>query len=179
MKKRGACLLLALVLCTLCACTEVPGDTSSQPPADPPATGAAPLTMDWYLNFSWFTSTWEGLVAEKITELTGVEIRFITPTGNEAEKLNSMIAGNSLPDFVTLGHWEPAITQMISDELVYPLNELADTYDPAFWDAADPQRVAWYTQPDGNLYAYPNSSYTPKDYEENPDIGSQQAFLVR
>ena len=59
---------------------------------------------------------------------------------------------------------------MIEKGLVYPLNELADDYAPEFWDAADPMAVSWYTQSDGNIYGYPNSSVTPKTLQEHKDI---------
>lgn len=65
-----------------------------------------PVTFDWYINYSWFTTGWgENIVSRKITEETGVNIRFITPSGNENEKLNTLIAADSLPDFITLGWW--------------------------------------------------------------------------
>ena len=68
---------------------------------------------------------------------------------------------------------------MIDKDMVYALNELADEYDAYFWEVSNEERVNWYTQPDGNIYGYPNSSVTPKDVEEHPEIGSNQTFLVR
>ena len=60
-----------------------------------------------------------------------------------------------------------------------PLNELADAYDPYFWEVSDPVAVNWYTQEDGNIYAYPNSSVTPQDVKENKLLNSNETFLVR
>lgn len=138
------------------------------------------ITLDWYVNYSWFTTPWgENLVSQKITEETGVNINFITPIGNETEKLNALIASDSLPDLITLGYWEPQIEQMIGNHMVYALNELADEYDPYFWQVADQAVVNWYTKEDGNLYEYPNSSTSPSDLKENKQIGSNQTFLVR
>ncbi|MCL2059151.1 MAG: extracellular solute-binding protein [Oscillospiraceae bacterium] len=138
------------------------------------------ITLGWYINFSWYTTTWGGnLVSDTITEETGVSINFITPGGNEREKLDAMISGGDLPDLITLGFWEPQIEQLIAGGLVYPLNELADAHDPSFWQVADAQRLGWYTRPDGNVYAYPNSSYSPADYDRRGNIGSNQSFLVR
>ena len=108
------------------------------------------VTLDWYINYSWFTTPWgENLVSQKITQETGVNINFITPIGNETEKLNALIASDSLPDLITLGYWEPQVEQMISNQMVYALNELADEYDPYFWQVADPDVVNWYTKEDG------------------------------
>ncbi len=198
MKKSFICLFISLALILpLCSC-------NSRPPAAPSATslpqrataavtdaGTAaqpgwlkhadePLTLSWYINFSWFTSAWGGnLVSDTITSETGVRVDFITPSGNEREKLDAMLESKMLPDFVTLGHWEPEISRFIDEGLVYPLNELADKYDPYFFQVANPERVAWYTYEDGNLYVYPNSSYTPSDYERHDNIGSNMGFLVR
>lgn len=139
-----------------------------------------PITFDWYVNYSWFTAGWgDNAVSKKITEETGVSLNFITPSGNESEKLNALIAADSLPDFITLGWWETQIDEMIEKDMVYALNELADSYDAYFWKVCDEGAVKWYTREDGNIYGYPNSSITPKDIKEHDDIASNQTFLVR
>lgn len=138
------------------------------------------ITFNWYINYSWFSTSWgENLVSQTITEETGVSVNFITPSGNASEKLNALIASDSLPDLVTLGWWEPQVSQMIQSDLVYALNELADEYDVYFWQVTDEVTVKWYTEEDGNIYCYPNSSYTPHDLAENDNISSNINFLVR
>lgn len=138
------------------------------------------ITLDWYVNYSWFATPWgENLVSQTITEETGVNVNFITPIGNETEKLNALIAADSLPDIITIGWWEPQVAEVIGKDMVYPLNELADEYDPYFWEVTNPVAVNWYTQEDGNIYAYPNSSVTPQDVEENDLLTSNETFLVR
>lgn len=138
------------------------------------------ITLDWYVNYSWFVTKWGGnLVSDTITKETGVSVNFITPIGNEVEKLNSLIASDYLPDLITLGWWEPQVSEMINNDMVYALNELAEQYDPYFFEVSDENVVNWYTQEDGNIYCYPNSSYTPKDLEEYDNIPANQTFLVR
>lgn len=138
------------------------------------------VELDWYINFSWFTTPWgEDMTSKKITEETGIDINFIVPAGNEAEKLNTMIAADTLPDLLTIGWWEGQINEIIESDMVYALNELADEYDPYFFKVADDARLGWYTKEDGNIYGYPNSSYTPSDYEKYDNIASNQTFLVR
>lgn len=138
------------------------------------------IAFDWYVNYSWFVTDWgNNLVSQTITDETGVSINFVTPNGDEDEKLNALIASNSLPDIVTLGWWEPQIDEMISKDMVYALNELADDYDMYFYDVVDQNVVNWYTHGDGNIYCYPNSSYTPEDLIEYDNIPSNQTFLVR
>ncbi len=138
-----------------------------------------PVTLDWYINYSWFVTGWgENIVSKKITEETGVSINFITPMGNEEEKLNTLITSNSLPDLITIGWWEPQVNNMISNDMVYSLKELADEYDIYFYDVANKTVIDWYTSPDGELYCYPCSSCVPQDLEKG-NIGSNQTFLVR
>lgn len=141
----------------------------------------SPITFDWYMNFSWFASKWgEDAVSKYVTDKTGVSINFIAPAGNEAEKMNTMIASGKLPDFITLGWWEDAVKQMIEGELVLPLNELAENYDPYFFKVTDPAKLEWYKQDDGNVYGYPNASSSPKDFEQYKEFQtSNQVFLVR
>ena len=139
-----------------------------------------PVTLDWYINYSWYNTDWGGnVVSDKITEETGVSLHFITPSGNEGEKLDALIAADSLPDFITLGWWEPQVNEMIDEGMVYALNELADSYDPWFYQVCDTDVVNWYTKEDGNIYSYPNSFFTAKDIETHDDISSNQTFLVR
>ena len=139
-----------------------------------------PITLDWYINYSWYSTPWgDNLVSKTITEETGVNINFITPIGNETEKLNALIASDTLPDLITLGYWEPQVAEMINQDMVYALNDLADTYDAYFWEVTDADVRNWYTQEDGNIYAYPNSATTLADLEENENTGSNQTFLVR
>lgn len=139
------------------------------------------ITLDWYINYSWFATKWGGnVVSDEITNETGVSVNFITPMGNETEKLNALIASDSLPDLITLEHSESQLDEMIDKEMVYALNELADQYDPLFWEVTDPVAVTWYTREDGNIYSYPNSTISPADFAEHPnEIGSNETFLVR
>ena len=138
------------------------------------------VDFTWYINFSWFTTPWgENLVSKKITEETGCNIEFIVPAGNEAEKLNSLIASDTLPDILTLGWYEGQVNQMIEDGMVYALDELANEYDPYWFEVADEGRVGWFTQEDGHIYGYPNSSFSPQDYEKYDNISSNQTFLVK
>ncbi len=138
------------------------------------------VTLDWYVNYSWFTVPWgENVVSRQITEDTGISIRLLAPAGNEKERLNAMISANSLPDIVTLGWWEPQVNVMIDKGMVYALNELADAYDAYFFEVTQEAVRSWYTAEDGNLYCYPNSTYMPSDYEMYDTIGSNQTFLVR
>jgi len=140
-----------------------------------------PIQFDWYIHFNWFSRSWgESRVSKYITAKTGVDVRFIVPAGNEAERLNTMIAGNALPDLITLGWWEGQIPQMIEAGMVEALNQLANQYDPYFFRVADAQKLGWYTRDDGNVYGYPNASYTANDFQRyRGQMTANETFLVR
>lgn len=140
-----------------------------------------PVKFDWYVNFSWFARHWgDSEVSKYITQKTGVDVNFIVPAGNEAEKLNTMIAGDALPDLITLGWWESQVPMMIDAGLVEPLDELAKKYDPYFFTVANNDKLGWYRQSDGHVYGYPNASYTPADYKKYAGkLTSNETFLVR
>ncbi|MGP0583469.1 extracellular solute-binding protein [Paenibacillus timonensis] len=163
--------------------TQESTEPAATPSADEPGwkSDTSPITFDWYLNFAWFPNKW-GVdpTSQYVTKKTGVDINFIVPAGNENEKLNTLIASGKLPDFITLGWYEDGVKKMIEGGLVEPLNKLAEEYDPYFFKIADPDKLGWYTQPDGNVYGYPNSSSSPKDYEQYGDTYvSNQTFVVR
>lgn len=177
-KKAAATVIILIMLWSMTACAAE--STLATTETETVTAEQGTVTLDWYVNYSWFAIPWgENLVSRTITEETGVDINFITPIGNETEKLNALIASDSLPDIITIGWWEPQVNEMVSKGMVYALNELADEYDPYFWQVTDPVAVNWFTQEDGNIYAYPNSSVTPQDVAENEEIMSNETFLVR
>lgn len=173
--KRVISVLLSLMLLAVVSSCGSPSDSAPEPDV-----GGEPVTLSWYVNYSWFTTPWgQNAVSKAITEQTGVDIRFIVPTGSETEKLDSMIVSNTLPDIITLWSLEPKISEMISSGLVYPLNELADEYDRQWYEVTNKGRLDWFTQPDGNIYGYPNSSFSYSDFKTYDKIYSNQTFLVR
>lgn len=183
MKRLIACIVSFLFVLGLAGCTEghpavpVSGEKESSSQS---VQESEEVTLDWYINFSWYHTPWGGnAVSRAISGRTGVNIRFISPDGSESLNLDALIAGDKLPDLVTLGWWEPQVDDIIERDMAYALNELADQYDACFLEVADPDRLNWYTEEDGNVYCYPNSSYSPADYKEGAGISSNQTFLVR
>ncbi|WP_418304221.1 extracellular solute-binding protein [Paenibacillus bovis] len=192
--KPALALITATILTMTTACSYFGGSKSAsegsnatpvkQASANEPGwkVDTSPITFDWYMNFSWYTgSDWgKDPTSQYITKKTGVSLNFIVPAGNENEKLNTMIASGKLPDFITLAWGEDAVKKMIEGKLVLPLNELAKQYDPYFFKVTDPAKLAWYTQPDGNVYGYPNASSSPEDFEKyGENYVSNQVFVVR
>lgn len=186
MKKVLSTVLILLVLTSIIFARGKTDTTSGTKPgtADAPgwiANADKPITFDWYIHFSWFARSWgNSEVSKYITEKTGVNVNFVVPAGNEAEKLNSLIAGDALPDIITLGWYEGQVPMMIDSGLVYALDDLAKDYDPYFFKVTNPDKLGWYTEADGKVYGYPNASYTPQDYETYAgNLTSNETFLVR
>ena len=180
MKKFGWIIIIMLLLCSCGTETENAESAAGEELTLCEQHAGDKVTLEWYVNYSWFTTPWgENAVSKKITEDTGISVRFITPKGNEREKLDAMILADSLPDIVTLGWWEPQVDVMIDRDMVYALNVLAEEYDAYFWEVTQEEVRNWYTKEDGNIYCYPNSTYQPGDYEGDHNIGSNQTFLVR
>ncbi|NLO84213.1 MAG: ABC transporter substrate-binding protein, partial [Clostridiales bacterium] len=102
MMKRFTLLLISLVLvAAMAGCTSVP-------PAISDSGEDSRILLDWYINFSWYSASFgNNAVSRALTDKTGVDIRFVSPEGNESVTLNTLIAGDMLPDLVTLGWWEP------------------------------------------------------------------------
>ena len=176
--------MVAAMALTGCSKKTAVSSAGSKTSADAPgwkADANQPIKLDWYISFSWFARHWgDSKVSKYITQKTGVDVNFVVPAGNEAEKLNAMIAGDALPDLITLGWWEPQVAMMIDSDMLWSLDELADKYDPYFWKVTDPVKVGWYRQSNGHIYGYPNSSYTSTDYEKyNGKLTSNETFLVR
>lgn len=138
------------------------------------------ICFNWYINYEWYNDEWkDSAVAQAITEKTGVTVNFKTPVGNSSNTLDTLIASNELPDMITLGYWEPQLKTLIDNDMVYPLNYLADKYCPEFYQVADPDSIKWYTYSNGNIYGYPNSSCSYNDYLNNKNLASNQVFIVR
>lgn len=187
MKRVLALVLMVLTVLALASCSKKKADVNlakAASSADSPGwkeNADKPIQFDWYVHFNWFSRQWgTSRVSKYITAKTGVDVRFIVPAGSEDDRLNAMIAGQVLPDIITLGWWAGQIPMMIDAGLLEPLNKLAEEYDPYFFKVANPDRLAWYTRADGNVYGYPNASFTPRDYELYPGkMTANETFLVR
>lgn len=135
-----------------------------------------PAKLKWYVNFDWYArSAWGvDVVSKKIKEDMNIDVEFVN--GND-EKMNTMLAGEDLPDLMTFDRNMPAAKE--AAKFTLPLNKLAEKYDPYFLEhAAKPETLKWYTLEDGNIYGYPSFSTTTKDYESG-GVQGDQVFIVR
>ncbi|MGL5356926.1 MAG: hypothetical protein ACRDAQ_10390, partial [Cetobacterium sp.] len=135
-----------------------------------------PIEIDWYVNQSWYIHKWgESEVTKQMQEDTGIKINF---SSGDDQKLNALVASNSLPDIVTIDSRHDLTKSPRIQKLALPLNVLAEKYDPYFFKVANKELMKWNEQLDGNTYVYQNYAVSKSDYLEN-DLGSTEVFLVR
>lgn len=139
-----------------------------------------PVKFDWYVDLTFAHPKWGSNPTSKyITEKTGVDLNIILNPGVGAEKMNTMVAADALPDLVSCGFWEGFVDNMIKSGQVYSLNELADKYDPYFYEISSDMVLNWYQRDDGKTYGYSFYSLDPNNVPEGIKYSSASSFLVR
>ncbi len=168
--------------------TDPPVDSTEPEPTDPPAgedepgwmEDTSPVDLTWFVGASWYGRTWgESFASKYITEKTGVNIKIEVPAGEANEAIGLMMTSGDLPDLISMGSWETNVKKLWEGGHVHALNELADEYDPYFYQVAGDGTLKWYRQEDGNTYAMPNDSYSPTQMAETGMTAASQTFLVR
>jgi putative aldouronate transport system substrate-binding protein len=142
------------------AATSAAAEATPAPVVDSWKVDTTPLTIDWYVAEPDYNSTWDPNVcyaAKIFKERTGVTINFSFPVGGDAnEKLNTMIASDSLPDLLGIGQNAIQWPQLEAAGKLQPLNTLIDQYAPGFKTIMYKSMVDWCTYTDGNLYGFPS-----------------------
>lgn len=163
--------------------TKTPQQTTETPPnPDEPAwqLDTSPVDLTWFVGANWYPHSWgESLASKYVTEKTGVNIKLEMPSGEANEHITLMMTSGKLPDLITMGSWETAVKKLWEGDHVYALNELAEQYDPYFFQVAGDGTLKWYRQENGNTYGVPNDSYSPNLMHETGMTAANQTFLVR
>ena len=111
MKKK----MMALVLCAGMTGSMLAGGVASADEA---------VTLDLYLNFTWFpVDTWSGIIPEELTKNGGVYFD-VTRSADDSQ-LGLMIASGELPDVVFT---DSEIDRLCDSELCYSYDELIAEY---------------------------------------------------
>lgn len=134
-----------------------------------------PTKLTWYVNADWWNTEFgNDLVTKKVKEDLNVDIEFVV---GDDTKLNTLFAGGDMPDLVTIFDSNSQVARK-AESWAYPLQDLADKYDPYFYDVAAEDTLNWYKLSDGKSYGYPDYSNTAKDFESG-QIFSRDAFIIR
>lgn len=131
--------------------------------------------LTWYVNADWWNTAWgEDIVTKKIKEDLKIDIEFIS---GDDTKLNTFFAGGDMPDMISVFDASSSVAQR-ADSWAYSLQDLADQYDPYFYQVASDQTMSWFAMEDGKTYGYPDYSNTQEDYDSG-DIFAKTAFVIR
>lgn len=131
--------------------------------------------LTWYVNADWWNTDWgTDTVTKKIKEDLNLDIEFIV---GDDTKLNTFFAGEELPDIITVFDASSTIATS-ANEWAYALNDLADKYDPYFYQVAKEDTLKWFALADGKTYGYPGYSNSQEDYDEG-NLNATTAFVIR
>lgn len=131
-------------------------------------------TLTWYVNQDWWEKSYgKDEITKQIKKDLNVNIKFVT---GDDTKLNTYFASGNMPDMVTLADPNSKVART-ADQWAYPLQDLANKYDPYFFKVARKDTLNWY-KIKGKTYAYPNYSNTAADYKSG-DILPRDAFIIR
>ncbi|MGN0764326.1 MAG: ABC transporter substrate-binding protein [Aristaeellaceae bacterium] len=121
---------------------------------------------------SW--DNWTSPVAQKITEATGVTLKYEYAIGDIQQKLAVMVASGDYPDFIDANTYG----SMLVDAGAYiPLNDLIDEYAPNLktFYGENFQRLRW-SEDDGNIYTI--GSLGLNEVKFSPEHGFQLQHKV-
>lgn len=133
------------------------------------------ITIDWYVDyssFSWANAN-TSVVANLIKEKTGISINFMTPVNDDGQQLNTLIAGNKLPDVITILANGAERVQLAEEQYVYPINELSARWAPRLMSRIDGDITKYFNASDGMLYGLPSHFYTSKDTKAYEEQGNE------
>lgn len=114
----------------------------------------SPIELGYYANFSWFSLDWNDATAERVTSKTGVDLNFMKPVVDDGQKLNMMIAGNQLPDILTLDKNDAALKKMAEAGMLWSLDDLIDQYAPKMREILPKEILSNYRMADGKTYQF-------------------------
>jgi putative aldouronate transport system substrate-binding protein len=130
MKKLNVILSAAFLMTLLAGC----GTKADTNVASPSSATEAKGNDISSIKFTWFDKNtgdaFTNPVAQAITQKTGVTVEIQQPTGNPLEKLNLMLASNSLPDVIMLDRGSDIMNKYVASGAIVPLNDLIDKYGP-------------------------------------------------
>lgn len=127
-----------------------------------------PVSLDWFIAFDWYSGTFNpdvNLFDKDLRDATGITLN--VSSGN-VEKLNTLIASDSLPDIVTCRVRSAERLNMENNGLLAPLNELRDQYAPDFKPV--PSMEEWYKNKDGNWYVFASYYFDLDNVKERNGI---------
>lgn len=129
------------------------------------------VTIDWFIDNTSYSLPKEGSqVMEEILRKTGVRINFKKATTGDGTELTTMIAGNDLPDLVSM---TTGMDDLVGSKKVFPINELASRWAPSLWRRVTEEGEMYNTYKDAedDLYYVVNNFYNSEEMEDYRALG--------
>ena len=114
-----------------------------------PALADEPVTISFFDKNSG-VRTFDDPVAKELEARTGVNIDLVSPSGNPAEKLSLMLAGQNYPDIVLMDRGSDIVNQYIEAGALVNLSEYLDLMPNVVAMYGDTLNKTRYS--DGNNY---------------------------
>jgi len=127
------------------------------------------IEIDWYMDSSTFSLS--ETVIQQVERVCKVKLNLSYPVTDDGTKLSTMIAGDMLPDIITITDTSTR-EQLQEDGYVYALNRLASKYAPTLLDKIDLSEYIYYQASDGNLYTLANNFYTDEGTSSYEEMGN-------
>ncbi len=137
--------------------------------------------IDWFVDYSWFSYPGSGsdIISKKIKEETGVTVRFTSPLDETGQMLATMIAGDTLPDVVSVKAYTPAPSQLANERYVWPIDMLAEKWAPSLLDRIEPDIFDSFKLSNNHLYGLPACAYSNKYVTPEDKWAPNGAMVVR
>lgn len=132
-------------------------------------------TLTWYINAEWWNKKYgTDLITKQVKKDLNLDIKFVV---GDDTKLNTYFASGDIPDIVTVLDPTTEVART-ANKWALPLQELANKYDPYFYEVAREDTLNWYKLSDGKTYGYPNYSNTEADFKSGK-VPARDAFVIR
>ena len=123
---------------------------------------------------TWFTNyTYADYAADLIYKRTGVKLKYQSALTTDNSELNTMIAGDKLPDIVTISDLGTRV-QMAEEGYAYAIDRLAESYAPSLLKRLTPEHKDYYSASDGHMYGIASNFYNDGDISEYDEMGAKQ-----
>lgn len=137
------------------------------------------IEIDWWVD----ATSWDFYqLSSLIYKQTGVKVNFSTALNSDGSELSTMIAGDRLPDVITITDYSTRV-QLAEEGYTYSLSKLAEYYAPSLLDRMSDELSVYYAGSDGEVYGLANNFYTDEDIENYESSGgnllSNYGIVVR
>lgn len=130
------------------------------------------VEITWFTNYTFYSSQFEDLIYKR----TGVKVKFQSALTSDNTELNTMIAGNMLPDVITIGDLRTRV-QLAEEGYAYAIDRLAESYAPSLLSRISSEHKRYYSASDGHMYGLASNFYNDGDIAEYENTLGGHQFM--